>query len=196
MQSMTNSSETATAVMTPPKVGLLSFLVSEVAFFSTLILAYAIYLGWDTSGPTPKEALSLPLVILNSVFLLSSSGTIMAALKARDHGSPRGFQFWLASTILLGSLFIAGTAYEWYGLIFDKGLTISTNLFGTTFYTLIGFHAGHVTVGLIVMSILLGIHLHGRVDEQNDAPEIISWYWHFVDGVWIIIFLLVYIVGR
>ncbi len=180
----------------PAQVGVLSFLVTEVAFFSTLILSYGIYLGQDTSGPTPKDSLSLPLVILNSVFLLSSSGTIALALRAREAGNRRGFVQWMVMTILLGGLFIGGTGYEWYDLIYGHGLTISRNLFGTTFFTLIGFHGAHVSIGMLVMAIVVLLELRGHLPQESPAPELVSWYWHFVDGVWIAIFLLVYVLGR
>lgn len=181
---------------TPAQVGMLSFLISEAAFFSTLILAYSIYLGQDTSGPTPSDALSLPLVIVNSVFLLSSSGTIAFALRAREHRNHRGYALWMFVTILLGGLFLAGTGFEWYDLIFNKGLTISRNLFGSTFFTLIGFHGAHVSIGMLAMTIITLLNVRGHLPQESAAPELISWYWHFVDGVWIAIFCLVYVLGR
>lgn len=180
----------------PKKVGMASFLCSEAAFFTTLLVAYALYIGKDLVGPTPAEVLSLPLVIVNTIILLSSSVTIAVAMKRREQAHAGPFRLFLGLTILLGAAFIAGTAYEWKGLIEDHGLTISRNMFGTTFYTLIGFHAAHVTIGLILMTTLLGIHLAGRLPAGSPAAELISWYWHFVDGVWIVVFTLVYLIGR
>lgn len=208
---MSNSGSPITPAVTPPlsaaemgepflpdakKVGMACFLCSEVAFFSTLLVAYALYMGKDTSGPTPEEALSLPLVIVNTVLLLSSSGTIAMAMKRYRDGEFGQFRLFMVLTILLGASFVVGTGIEWKGLIEDKGLTIDRNLFGTTFYTLIGFHAGHVTIGLIVMSTLLGIEACGRLAHSSPAAELVSWYWHFVDGVWVVVFTLVYIIGR
>ncbi len=128
---------------------MIAFLLSEVAFFGTLIVTYLIFLGKDApGGPTPA-VLSLPLVICTTICLLSSSGTIHVAERSLHAGSRRGFFLWWAVTISLGVLFLLGTAYEWYGLIIRDGLTISRNLFGTTYYTLVGFHAIHVTVGVV-----------------------------------------------
>jgi cytochrome c oxidase subunit 3/cytochrome o ubiquinol oxidase subunit 3 len=135
-------------------------------------------------------------VIVNSVFLLSSSGTITLALRSMRGERTRSFLVWMLATILLGSLFIAGTGYEWYRLIYHDGLTIGTNLFGTTFFTLIGFHAAHVTIGLLMMSVLVPLVGSRRVQAASQAPELVSWYWHFVDGVWVVIFAVVYVLGR
>src|SRR5262249_37407938 len=107
------------------------------------------------------------------------------------------FLGWWALTILLGAIFIAGTALEWTKLIGHFGLTINRNMFGTTYFTLVGFHAAHVTIGLIVMSIFLGLALRGKITEKNpEGVELTSWYWHFVDGVWVVVFSLVYLIGR
>ena len=180
----------------PKKLGMACFLCSESAFFMTLLVAYALYLGKDPNGPTPAKALSMPLVIVNTVMLLSSSATIMLAMKYYREARYGQFRLFLGITILLGAAFIVGTGIEWKTLIEVEGLTISRNLFGTTFYTLIGFHAAHVTIGLILMSTLMGIQLSGRLAKNSPAAELISWYWHFVDGVWVVVFSLVYVFGR
>lgn len=178
------------------KIGILLFLCSEVAFFSTLIVAYILYMGTDTSGPTP-EILSLPLVIVNSICLLSSSVTVVFAHRSLVRGATAAFGLWTLATVTLGALFLVGTGLEWYGLIEDHGLTISRNLFGSTFYTLIGFHGFHVTIGLICLTVMMLLGVFGRVTQTNaEGFEIVSWYWHFVDGVWIVIFTLVYVIGR
>jgi cytochrome c oxidase subunit 3 len=181
----------------PGKVGMLAFLLSEIAFFSTLIMTYVVFLGKSQSGPTPVEVLSLPLVIGTTLCLLASSGTMHLADRALRHGTGKDFTLWWSLTIGLGALFLLGTAYEWHGLIAEHGLTIGRNMFGTTYYTLVGFHAFHVTAGVIVMTIILGLHLRGKVTSQNPASgEIVSWYWHFVDVVWVVVFTVVYLVGR
>ncbi len=180
-------------VLTPPQWGMIAFLVSEVAFFSTLIVVYLAYLGADQSGPTPA-VLSLPLVIGTTICLLSSSATIHLAEKSLRLGSRSAFLMWWSATIGLGIAFLAGTAYEWHALIFDEGLTMSRNLFGTTYFTLVGFHALHVTVGVITMLIILGLALRHRM--KGAGVELASWYWHFVDGVWVAVFTVVYLVGR
>jgi cytochrome c oxidase subunit 3/cytochrome o ubiquinol oxidase subunit 3 len=177
--------------------GMISFLFSEVAFFSTLIVTYLTYLGQNRVGPFPREVLSLGLVAGTTACLLSSSVTIHFAEKALHGG--RGGQFqglWLL-TILLGAVFLAGTGYEWFDLIYKEHLTISRNLFGTTFYTLVGFHGLHVTMGLIALSIVFLLARRGAVTAHNSiAVEMVSWYWHFVDVVWIVVFLVVYVFGR
>ena len=176
--------------------GMIAFLVSEVAFFSTLIVTYVIYLGKDTSGPTPA-ILSLRLVLCTTVCLLASSGTIHMAERSLEPGSRSGFFLWWSATIALGVLFLLGTAYEWYNLITRDGLTISRNLFGTTYYTLVGFHALHVTVGVILMLTILGLAAQRQITGNHPvAVQLASWYWHFVDAVWVVVFTVVYLVGR
>jgi cytochrome c oxidase subunit 3/cytochrome o ubiquinol oxidase subunit 3 len=99
--------------------------------------------------------------------------------------------------VLLGGIFLAGTAHEWYDLIYNHGLTIRTNLFGTTFYSLVGLHATHVVVGLILLSLALLFSLSGDMKkEHSEKLEVLSLYWHFVDGVWVVVFLVVYVLGR
>ena len=183
--------------LSPGQWGVLSFLVSEVALFGTLIVTYIFYLGKDEVGPTPREALTLLVVSINTAILLSSSGTIYVAEKALHRANQGGFILWWFATIVLGALFLVGTAYEWYGLIVDRGLTISRNLFGTTYYTLVGLHALHVTGGVTIMLIVLGLALRRQVTTANRAGVgLVAWYWHFVDGVWIVVFTVVYLVGR
>jgi cytochrome c oxidase subunit III len=181
----------------PYKVGMLTFLLSEVAFFSTLIVTYVWFLGKSTTGPTPAEALSLNLVIGTTLCLVASSVTIHFAEHSLRRGRVSTFLLLWVLTIGLGVLFLVGTGYEWYDLIYNKGLTISRNMFGTTFYTLVGFHAAHVTGGVIMMLILLGLALRGQVSPSNVlGVELVSWYWHFVDVVWLVVFTLVYVIGR
>jgi cytochrome c oxidase subunit 3/cytochrome o ubiquinol oxidase subunit 3 len=175
---------------------MVAFLVSEVAFFSTLIVAYVAFMGAQQSGPTPA-VLSLSLVIVTTICLLSSSGTIHLAEKHLRSGAQRAFVLWLTATIALGVIFLLGTAYEWHELITRRGLTISRNLFGTTYYTLVGFHALHVTGGVIAMLIVLSLGLRGAITQRNRlGVELVSWYWHFVDGVWIVVFTVVYLFSR
>jgi cytochrome c oxidase subunit III len=176
--------------------GMVSFLLSEVAFFSTLIVTYLAYLRKDQSGPTPA-ILSLPLVIGTTICLLSSSGTVHLAERAFRRGVLRTFALCWSITILLGVIFLLGTAYEWHELIFRHHLTISANLFGSTYYTLVGFHAFHVTCGLIALSIVFAVVLRREVSPRHAiAVELSSWYWHFVDVVWVVVFTVVYLVGR
>jgi cytochrome c oxidase subunit III len=183
-----------------PKWGMIAFLLSEVAFFSTLIVTYLVFLGADArpggmGGPTPS-VLSLGLVLVTTACLLSSSVTIHLAEKALHQGGEAGFRLWWTATILLGVVFLLGTAHEWGDLI-HQGLTIRRNLFGTTYYTLVGFHGVHVTVGVIVLLIVLGLSLRRAETAWNiRGVELVSWYWHFVDAVWVVVFTVVYLVGR
>jgi cytochrome c oxidase subunit III len=176
-----------------PQWGMISFLVSEVALFSTLIVVYLSFLGRDTVGPTPAETLSLPLVICTTLCLLSSSVTIHLAERASRLGADARFRRFWSATIALGVIFLLGTAYEWRELIGHQ-LTIGRNLFGTTYYTLVGFHGLHVTAGVVVMLVVLGLALGRRADPLG--VELVSWYWHFVDAVWVVVFTVVYVFGR
>ena len=182
--------------LSPARWGMIAFLVSEVAFFSTLIVVYLTFLGKDTTGPSPRQALSLPLVILTTICLLSSSGTIHRADGRLRAGNVPGFRTWWAATIALGLLFLLGTGYEWFQLISRHKLTISRNLFGSTFYTLVGFHGLHVTAGLIVMTVVFLLRLGPAHRGSGDDVELVSWYWHFVDAVWVVVFSVVYLFGR
>jgi cytochrome c oxidase subunit 3/cytochrome o ubiquinol oxidase subunit 3 len=177
--------------------GMISYLVSEVAFFSTLIATYVTFIGADQSGPTPDDALSFPLVIGTTICLLSSSAVIHLAEQALARGEQRKFCLLWGATIALGVAFLAGTAIEWRDLIVDHGLTIGRNLFGTTYYTLVGFHGLHVAAGAMAMSIVLGLALRRKVTESNQAGvRLVAWYWHFVDAVWVVVFLVVYVAGK
>jgi cytochrome c oxidase subunit III len=184
-----------------PQWGMIAFLLSEATFFSTLVMVYIVYLGADQQsggrgGPTPAEVLSLGLVIGTTICLLSSSATIHLAERALRRGGEVGFRLWWTATIALGIAFLAGTAYEWRDL-YTRGLTMQRNLFGTTYYTLVGFHGAHVTAGVIIMLIMLALALRRQVTADNPhGVELVSWYWHFVDGVWVVVFTVVYLVGR
>ncbi len=145
-------------------------------------------------GPRQKFS-SIP--IFNTVCLLSSSLTIWLAEHAIERGRMRAFAAWWAITMALGIVFLAGTAQEWTRLIVHEGLTIRTNLFGTTFYSLVGLHATHVVVGLIMLSLVMIFTLLGRVEQRHaERIQVLSLYWHFVDAVWVVVFTVVYIVGR
>ena len=183
--------------LSPGQWGMLSFLVSEVALFGTLIVTYVYYIGKDIVEPTPAKALSLGLVVCTTACLLASSATVHLAQKRLERGSQAGFlRLWLA-TVVLGAAFLGGTAFEWHDLIYRHHLTISRNLFGTTYYTLVGLHALHVSAGVITMLIVLGLALGRQVTSANQGGVgLVSWYWHFVDAVWVVVFTVVYLVGR
>jgi cytochrome c oxidase subunit 3/cytochrome o ubiquinol oxidase subunit 3 len=159
-------------------------------------MVYIALMGRDTVPPTPAQALSVPLAIFTTICLLSSSLTVHLAEGALKKDRHSQFCLWWAATIGLGVVFLAGTAYEWSKLIQEHHLTISRNLFGTTYYTLVGFHAAHVTGGVILMSVVLGLALRRQITEKNHTGvQMVAWYWHFVDVVWIVVFTLVYIVS-
>ena len=135
--------------------------------------------------------------IFFTICLLSSSVTIHLAAKRLARGESRAFLVLWLLTIVLGGLFMYGTAREWHRLIYEHGLTISTNLFGTTYYSLVGLHASHVTVGLLMLTIVLAFGLAGRVGrDQSARVDVLSLYWHFVDAVWVVVFTVVYVIGR
>ena len=177
------------------KVGMASLIFAESAIFTIFVVAYLFYVGKSLTGPTPREVLATP--IFYTICLLSSSLTIHFAGKLLERGKRGAFlSLWLL-TIVLGGLFMFGTGQEWHRLIYEHGLTISTNLFGTTYYSLVGLHAFHVTVGLLMLSIVLIFGLAGRVGvEESQRVGVLSLYWHFVDAVWVVVFTVVYIVGR
>lgn len=176
------------------RVGMLSLIIGESAIFTIFVVAYVYYIGRSLTGPTP-QILSVP--IFNTVCLLSSSVTIWLAERAIEHGRMRAFGRWWALTMLLGMVFLAGTAREWTRLIVDEGFTIRTNLFGTTFYSLVGLHATHVIVGLIALSLVMVFTLLGRVEQRHaERIQVLALYWHFVDAVWVVVFTVVYIAGR
>jgi cytochrome c oxidase subunit 3/cytochrome o ubiquinol oxidase subunit 3 len=176
-------------------VAMWCLITAESAMFLIFVVAYLYYLGKSLSGPTPKQVLELP--IFNTVCLLSSSVTVHLSVNALHRKSQVGFIGWLAGTILLGVIFLLGTGREWYQLIYYRGLTIRTNLFGTTFYSLVGLHATHVVVGLLMLTIVMLLGLFNRVGvDQVSRYHTLSMYWHFVDAVWVVVFTVVYVIGR
>ena len=196
---------TGEATVSPPRepwtlpargqVGILSLILTESAFFSIFVAAYVFYIGKSLTGPYPRDVLEVP--ILSTICLLSSSITIVLAVRALRRGAERTFRLWWLATLLLGLEFLTGTAIEWHRLIYARGFTIRTNLFATTYYSLVGLHALHVTVGLILILVVLVLAALGHVDKRQAArADVLSWYWHFVDAVWVVVFLTVYVVGR
>jgi len=177
------------------KAAIICLILTETCIFSIFVAAYVFYIGKSLTGPTPREVLDLP--ILSTICLLSSSVTITLAERAFNRDRIGRFKiFWLA-TIVLAAIFLASTAVEWHRLIYQKGLTISTNLFGTTFYSLVGLHASHVIVGMCLLLLVFILSLRGHVNIMHrERLQMISWYWHFVDAVWIVVFTVVYVIGR
>jgi len=177
------------------KVAMASLIFAESAIFTIFVVAYLFYVGKSLTGPTPQEVLETPIFF--TICLLSSSLTVHFAGKALERGKQRVFLILWSLTILLGGLFLYGTGREWHRLIYERGLTISTNLFGTTYYSLVGLHAFPVTAGLVMLSIVLIFALAGRVGgDQFRRVDVLALYWHFVDAVWVVVFTVVYILGR
>ena len=186
------------AVWTLPyrgKIAMAGLIIAEAAIFTIFVVAYLFYVGKSLSGPTPSEVLDTPFFY--TICLLSSSLTVHLAAKSIARDKVGAFLSLLSLTILLGGVFMYGTAQEWHRLIYEKGLTISTNLFGTTYYSLVGLHAFHVTAGVFMLGILLLFGLAGRVGQaQTQRVEVLAMYWHFVDVVWVVVFTVVYVLGR
>jgi cytochrome c oxidase subunit 3/cytochrome o ubiquinol oxidase subunit 3 len=176
-------------------VGMSAVILAESSMYLMFFVGYLYYMGKSTSGPTPDQVLEPPWLI--TICLWASSLTIHLSVEALKKRKQAGFMAWLGLTILLGVIFIAGTGREWWGLIFDKGFTIRTNLFGTTFYSLVGLHSFHVIVGLLMLGTVFLIGLFKRIDEEHYGHfHTLSIYWHFVDAVWVVVFSVVYFIGR
>lgn len=176
-------------------VGMYCLIAAEIAIFTIFVIAYIFYIGASATGPQPRQVLHVPIFL--TVCLLSSSLTIHLAVRLLKSGRVASFGLWWLLTIVLGSIFLLGTLREWRHLIYDEGLTIQTNLFGTTYYSLVGLHAFHVTVGLLALAIVLIFAFRGDVAKQYATrAEVLSMYWHFVDAVWVVVFTVVYVIGR
>jgi cytochrome c oxidase subunit III len=190
----TNANESGT-LPSRGVVGMFCLILAEATIFLIFVVAYVFYIGKSLSGPTPRDVLSLP--VFTTICLLSSSITVHFAVATLREGKRELCSPWLAATILLGGIFLGGTAIEWHHLIYIDGLTIQTNLFGTTFYSLVGLHATHVIVGLIMLTLALIFSLRGLVTSVHaERLHVLSLYWHFVDAVWVVVFLVVYVLGR
>ena len=177
------------------KIGVICLIVTETALFTIFAVAYLFYIGKSLTGPYPAQVLEPP--ILATICLLSSSVTIMLAERAFRNEANGSFRLWWLITIVLALSFLSWTALEWRRLIYQHNLTIGTNLFGTSFYSLVGLHATHVIAGLILLSLVFWFSLRGLVTRSHaEHIEMISWYWHFVDAVWVVVFTVVYIIGR
>src|SRR6266436_2256426 len=177
------------------RVGMSALIAGESAIFTIFVVAYVFYMGKSLTGPTPQQILEVP--ILATICLLSSSITIWRAEIAIEDDRMGSFTVWLGATIALAAIFLTNTAFEWKKLIYQDGLTISTNLFGTTFYSLVGLHATHVVVGLFLLTSTFILSLFGWVDSrQSERFGVVALYWHFVDAEWIVVFTVVYLIGR
>jgi cytochrome c oxidase subunit 3/cytochrome o ubiquinol oxidase subunit 3 len=176
-------------------VGVVFLIVTETALFTIFVVAYLVYIGKSMSGPMPKDVLDLP--VLATICLLSSSVTIVFAEHALKKNHAGWFKLWWTVTIALGLEFLTSTGIEWHKLIYKDHLTIATNLFGTTFYSLVGLHASHVIAGMLFLLVVMAVTLAGfPIHTQLRRVRFLSWYWHFVDAVWVVVFTVVYVLGR
>jgi heme/copper-type cytochrome/quinol oxidase subunit 3 len=176
------------------KLGMWLFLGSECLLFGGLISTYMLYRGRVSDGPTPEQVYDIPFTSVSSFVLLMSSLTMVLAVSAAHKRDDRGTNLWLTITALLGATFVGGQVYE-FTAFYNEGLGFTTSLFGSSFYTLTGFHGVHVTVGIIMLLALVAINKRSRVPgSKSETVEMIGLYWHFVDIVWIIIFTLVYLI--
>ena len=167
---------------------------AETAIFAIFVVAYIFYIGKSLTGPQPRDVLQLP--VFATICLLASSLTIHVAVKLLRAGRVFSFGLSWLLTVVLGAIFLVATLREWHHLIYDDRLTIQTNLFGTTYYSLVGLHALHVTVGLLALATVLLFALRGDVNAQDAGrTEVLSMYWHFVDVVWVVVFMVVYMIG-
>jgi cytochrome c oxidase subunit 3/cytochrome o ubiquinol oxidase subunit 3 len=176
------------------KLGMWLFLGSECLLFGGLISTYMLYRGRVSNGPTPEQIYDIPFTSVSSFVLLMSSLTMVLAVAAAHKRDDRGTNLWLTITALLGATFVGGQVYE-FTAFYNEGLGFTTSLFGSSFYTLTGFHGVHVTVGIIMLLAMVAINKRSRVPgSKSETVEMIGLYWHFVDIVWIIIFTLVYLI--
>ncbi|MDO8614556.1 MAG: heme-copper oxidase subunit III [Dehalococcoidia bacterium] len=180
------------------------FLGSECLFFGSLIAAYLLYRDRSLGPPFPSDRVfngvhyeglfDIPFTSVSAFVLLMSSVTMVLALAAIQRGNRRSMQVWLLTTALLGTLFVSGQAYE-FTVFHREGLSLGSNLFGTTFFVLTGFHGAHVTIGVLILLSLLAMSFQGRIQQKDSLNvELAGLYWHFVDVVWIVIFTLVYLI--
>jgi heme/copper-type cytochrome/quinol oxidase subunit 3 len=181
------------------KLAIWLFLSSEALFFGAFITTYFLYRGRDTQflkGPKPEELLNIPFTSVTSFILLMSSLTMVLALAAIQRGDERQLRIWLLATALFGLTFISGQVYE-FTEFYREGLTLSSNMFGTSFFVLTGLHGAHVTMGIVWLLLLWGRSAQGRLPQaKSEAVEIAGLYWHFVDVVWIFIFTAIYLIPQ
>ncbi len=171
------------------------FLSSDCLFFGSLIATYMVYRGQSLVGPYPNQIIDIPITTISTFVLLCSSFAMVQALAATNRDDQRGIQLWLLATAFMGLIFIGFQVYE-FNAFRAEGLKIDTNLFGTTFFTLTGFHGAHVTLGIVWLLALVIVARKGRLGPATALDvELAGLYWHFVDIVWIVIFTLLYLIG-
>jgi heme/copper-type cytochrome/quinol oxidase subunit 3 len=176
------------------KLAMWMFLGSECLLFGGLISTYMLYRGRHEGSPSPDQLYNIPLTSVSSFVLLMSSLTMVLAVSAAQRHDDRNTTTWLTVTALLGATFVGAQVFE-FTEFYHEGLGFTTNLFGSSFFTLTGFHGVHVTVGIIMLMALVGMVNRSKIPgNKAEVVEMIGLYWHFVDIVWIIIFTLVYLI--
>ncbi len=171
------------------------FLGSDCLFFGSLIATYMVYRGQSLVGPYPIDIIDIPITTISTFVLLCSSFAMVQALAATNKNDQKGIRLWLFATAFMGAIFIGFQVYE-FNMFRLEGLFVWTNLFGSTFFTLTGFHGAHVSLGIVWLLVLFFLALKGKVGPHNALDvELCGLYWHFVDIVWIVIFTLLYLVG-
>lgn len=177
------------------KVGMWLFIASDCMFFGALIGTYLIYAGKSIVGPYPQDLFDIPLTTLSTFILLMSSLSVALAVQAVQKGDQKGLRRWLLVTVIMGLIFLGFQVFEFSSFI-NAGLTLSTNLFGTTFYVLTGIHGVHVALGVLWLALLYFTSLKGDTKRANAVNvEVAGLYWHFVDIVWIVVFAVVYLMA-
>ncbi len=176
------------------KLAMWLFLASDCLLFGALITTYVLYRNASVTGPSPQDVFDIAYTSVSSFVLLTSSLTMVLALAATQRGDLGRMRVWLLATAMLGMTFIGGQVYE-FTSFYREGLSLSTNMFGTTFYVLTGFHGTHVAVGILMLLTLVALSFTGKITQRNAMTvELIGLYWHFVDIIWIVIFTVVYLI--
>jgi heme/copper-type cytochrome/quinol oxidase subunit 3 len=176
------------------KLAMWIFLASDVLLFGALITSYVVYRGRSVVGPYPKDVFDIPYTSVSSFVLLASSLTMVLALASIQRGDVGRMRLWLLATAMLGLTFVGGQVYE-FTTFYREGLSLTTNLFGTTFYVLTGFHGTHVAIGILMLLSVFSLSFSGQITQKDSMTiELVGLYWHFVDIVWIVIFTIVYLI--
>ena len=187
--------EQTTTGLSHRKILMWIFLGSDCLFFGALIATYMVYRGQSLVGPYPNDIIDVPITTISTFVLLCSSFAMVQALAATNANDQRGIKVWLLTTAALGAVFIGFQIFE-FNTFKNEGLTLGSNLFGASFFTLTGFHGAHVTLGILWLLGMFVIAMKGRLGPETSLDvEILGLYWHFVDIVWIVIFTLLYLIG-
>ncbi len=187
------SHQTSTGVSNE-KLGMWVFLGSDCLLFGALISTYLLLRHRSVAGPGPADVFDIPFTSVSSFVLLFSSLTMALAVGAIHRGDERRCRTFLLTTSLLGAVFISGQVYEFTSFV-KEGLGYTTNIFGSAFYTLTGFHGVHVSVGIVLLLSMFVMSVRGNLGpDRAETVEIFGLYWHFVDIVWILIFTIVYLI--